>query len=56
MIKDFINSFFDPNDGDKYIEHLNDFIFPVKCYFCFVSFLLIVIVILNIFLFINIYK
>lgn len=50
MIKDIINSIFNPSEENEYINKINDFIFPIKCYLYIILFLLVLIFISNIYL------
>lgn len=50
MLKDIINSIFNPNEENEYINKINEFIFPIKCYLYIILFLLVLIFTSNIYL------
>lgn len=53
MLKDIINSIFNPSNDNEYLQKLNEFIFPFKCYLYIVIFLLVLVLISNIYILSN---
>jgi hypothetical protein len=49
MFKEFINSLFNPNDKNEYLDKINDILFPIKCYLYIVIVLLVMILLTNIY-------
>lgn len=49
MFKNFINSIFNPNDKNEYIDIINDTLFPIKCYLYIVIVLLVMILLTNLY-------